>query len=69
MLDENLMSDTQMNVAEHFETLTEDPAEAFASKMGLDLLDFCLEQLDREISGNCLPEFQYDMDEDAFQVC
>jgi hypothetical protein len=69
MLDENLMSDTEMNVAENFETFVEDPAEASASEMGLELLDFCLEQLEREISRNCLPEFQDDLDEDAFQVC
>jgi hypothetical protein len=34
-----------MNTTENFETL--DPAEAFASEMGLDLLDFCLELLER----------------------
>jgi hypothetical protein len=61
------MSDSEIIVEE---SLTEDPAQAFASEMGLDLFDFCVRQLEIGLSESdeCQPDFGDDVDEDDFQV-
>ena len=48
----------------------EDPAQAFASEMGLDLFNFCMRQLEIGLSESdeCWPDFGDDVDEDDLQV-
>ena len=48
------------------QSLAQDPAPAFAAEMGLDFLDFCMDQLEREISESNQPGD--DLDENAFQA-
>ena len=48
------------------QSLAEDPAQAFAAEMGFDFLDFCMDQLEREISESNQPGD--DLDENAFQA-
>jgi hypothetical protein len=57
-----MMSDTETNVEE---SLVADPAHTFASEMGLDLLDFCMDQLER---GMVEASSSDDLDEDMFEA-
>jgi len=61
------MSDSEMIVEE---SLMEDPAQAFASEMGLDLFNFCMRELEIGFyeSDECWPDFGDDVDEDDLQV-
>ena len=41
---------------EAFNTIEEDPQNAFAAELGLDMLDLCLQTLEEELSGNRMNE-------------
>jgi len=56
------MSDTEINVDD---SLMADPAHTFASEMGLDLLDFCMDQLER---GMVEASSSDNLDEDTFEA-
>jgi len=42
--------------SEAFNTIEEDPQDAFAAELGLDMLDLCLQTLEEELSGNRMNE-------------
>jgi hypothetical protein len=44
------MSESEIMARDNFDTLGEDPGLAFANEMGLEFYDFCMEQLDKELS-------------------
>jgi hypothetical protein len=57
-----MMSDAEMNVED---SLVADPAHTFASEMGLDLLNFCMDQLER---GMVEASSSDNLDEDTFEA-
>ena len=51
---------------EHFEAIAEDPGHAFAVDMGLELLKFCITQLENELADN--NQEMEDLNEEKLQV-
>jgi hypothetical protein len=45
------MSESEIMAKDNFDTLGEDPGFAFANEMGLEFDDFCMEQLEKELSA------------------
>jgi hypothetical protein len=60
------MSDAEIMHPEHFDIIAEDPSHAFAADMGLELLEFCITQLENELADN--NQEMEDLNEDKLRV-
>jgi hypothetical protein len=60
------MSNAEIMRPEHFEVIAEDPGHTFAVDMGLELLEFCITQLENDLADN--NQEMEDLNEDELQV-
>ena len=61
------MSEDAIMADSNFQTIAEDPAHDFAIEMGLDFTDFCMDQLEKELSGAKSPQ-GHESDDELLQV-
>jgi hypothetical protein len=60
-----ILSDSELLNSEAFDVIEEDPRDAAAAELGLDMLDLWLENLEAELLGNTMDE---DLDNAELQV-
>jgi hypothetical protein len=60
-----ILSDSEVLNSEAFDVIEEDPRDASAVELGLDMLDLWLENLEAELSGNMMDK---DLDNAELQV-
>ena len=60
------MSDAEIMQPEHSNIIAEGPGHAFAVDMGLELLEFCITQLENELADN--NQEMENLNEDKLQV-
>jgi hypothetical protein len=60
-----MLSDSELLDSEAFDVIEEDPRDASAAELGLDMLDLWLQNLEAELSGNMMDK---DLDNAELQV-
>ena len=60
-----ILSDSELLNSEAFDVIEEDPCDASAVELGLDMLDLWLENLEAELMGNTMDK---DVDNAELQV-
>ena len=60
-----ILSDSELLDLEAFDVIEEDPCDASAAELGLDMLDLWLRNLEDELSGNTIDK---DLDNSELQV-
>jgi hypothetical protein len=60
-----ILSDSKLLDSEAFDVIEEDPRDASAVELGLNMLDLLLDNLDAELSGNTIGQ---DLDNAELQV-